>query len=304
MSKCCLTVCLSSSVSFLSIYDFFVLVFVSLSLSLHICPFFLLPTLLCNKSLFCLSVSKCCLSVSVFVCLFGFIFLFSLYLWLLCARVSISLSLSLCTSFSLFLLPTLLCNKSSFYLSVSFCISVCLFGFIFLFSLYLWLPCARVSISLSLSLYLFQSFYFTQSSHYFDLFVLMVVSASLRTYSLYFWLLQCALGLFLSFFVTLLVSPPLHFLLHVFANFIPFLIQTFFCLCRQKFCCQNGSQGFKIWYFRMHYFLVFDYLLILFSLHLPFYYSFIVLSLFSLLQNLFWRQSRIHQNFKTWNDLS
>ena len=247
MSKCCLTVCLSSSVSFLSIYDFFVLVFVSLSLSLHICPFFLLPTLLCNKSLFCLSVSKCCLSVSVFVCLFGFIFLFSLYLWL---------------------------------------------------------PCARVSICLSLSLYLFQSFYFTQSSHYFDLFVLMVVSASLRTYSLYFWLLQCALGLFLSFFVTLLVSPPLHFLLHVFANFIPFLIQTFFCLCRQKFCCQNGSQGFKIWYFRMHYFLVFDYLLILFSLHLPFYYSFIVLSLFSLLQNLFWRQSRIHQNFKTWNDLS
>ena len=234
--------CLYLSLShYISVHFFFYQLFYATSL----CFFFL-----------CQSVAF--LYQCLFVCLGSSFCFLSIYDFFVLVLVSLSLSLSLCTSFSLFLLPTLLCNKSSFYLSVSFCISVCLFGFIFLFSLYLWLPCARVSISLSLSLYLFQSFYFTQSSHYFDLFVLMVVSASLRTYSLYFWLLQCALGLFLSFFVTLLVSPPLHFLLHVFANFIPFLIQTFFCLCRQKFCCQNGSQGFKIWYFRIHFFLVFD----------------------------------------------
>ena len=180
-------------------------------------------------------------------CLFEFICFFSIYLWLLCARVCISLSLSLHIC-PFFLLPTLLCNKSLFCLSVSKCclsvsVFVCLFGFIFLFSLYLWLLCARVSISLSLSLYLFQSFYFTQSSHYFDLFVLMVVSASLRTYSLYFWLLQCALGLFLSFFVTLLVSPPLHFLLHVFANFIPFFNSNFFLSVSSKILLPKRFPG-------------------------------------------------------------
>ena len=156
MSKCCLTVCLSSSVSFLSIYDFFVLVFVSLSLSLHICPFFLLPTLLCNKSLFCLSVSKCCLSVSVFVCLFGFIFLFSLYLWLLCARVSISLSLSLSlyVPLSVFFFYQLFYATSLrfIFLCHSVSVFVCLGSSFCFLSIYDFLVLVLVYISLALSL--------------------------------------------------------------------------------------------------------------------------------------------------------